>query len=288
MLVALLEDLLGGPLPTGFPATSVEVGATCLGAQILFYLLFAFVAPPGPWKDSPGFTAHQCVVLPLISYIAYVGLTAWLATPLAPDYATPADRAVRLHDAGTHITQIMLGQLVIWDTPTGFAVKALRNTEMLVHHVLFAVVSYLSLANGVMSYYAVCFFGMIEVSSVPLAWVDVCHPRQKSWCAFADRHPAMGALNLVARGVFVLCYFVFRVGVFPYYMFVCPQSVLRDIAVLLAMEKPPVPSYALVGIAATGIPLTLLQFYWAVLLVRQIRKMLSGDDGKEPNAKKSK
>ena len=48
MLVALLEDLLGGPLPTGFPATSVEVGATCLGAQILFYLLFAFVAPPGP------------------------------------------------------------------------------------------------------------------------------------------------------------------------------------------------------------------------------------------------
>ncbi len=78
------------------------------------------------------------------------------------------DRVTRLHSVGTHITKVALGELVIWDTPTGFAVKSLRIPDMLLHHVLFAGVAYLSYASGVFSVWAVLFFGAIEVSSVPL------------------------------------------------------------------------------------------------------------------------
>lgn len=95
----------------------------------------------------------------------------------------------------------------------------------------------------------------------------------------------MGMLNLIIRGVFLLAYFALRVGVFPYYMFVAPASVLPDIAKLLALDKPLFPAYALWGIGIFGFALTLLQFYWGYLLIKQVQKMLAGPKDKSRKKK---
>ena len=94
-----------------------------------------------------------------------------------------------------------------------------------------------------------------------------------AWCEFADRHAWMGPLNLAMRSLFVLLYFIVRIGIFPYYIF---TGVLTDSAELLKMAQPPVPAMALVGVSAFGVALTMLQLYWGVLLMKQIKKMLTG------------
>ena len=259
---------------------------------------------PGPWRDEAGFTAHQAVVLPLIIYFAYYGVTNWFSMTLSPGFDTAVARATQAHGVGSHLTSIAIGELIIWDTPTCFFVPSLRSPEMLAHHILMAGVAYLSYSNTAFEYYTLLYFGAIEISGIFLAWVDICHPKHKPWCEFADRHPAIGTLNLVTRGFFLLFYFIMRVGkwharehraayappkrtlhthtrhplstgFFPYYMFVARESVLLDIATLLSLETPVLPAFALWGIGIFGLALTLLQFYWGYLLIRQVQKMIN-------------
>jgi hypothetical protein len=280
-----LEELVAATLPDSIlallPITAMAVGIACLLAQIFFWALFAFVLPAGPWKDEAGFTAHQAVVLPLITYLAYWGVVMWRDTPLLPAFGTAVARATKAHAVGSHLTQIAIGELIIWDTPTCFLVPSLRSPEMLAHHILMAGVAYLSYTNTAFQYYTLLYFGAIEVSGILLCWVDVCHPKHKPWCEFADRHPALGLFNLVTRGLFLVLYFTMRLGFFPYYMFVARESVLLDIAELLRLETPVLPAFALWGIGTFGFALTLLQFYWGYLLVKQVQKMLKGDDKKK-------
>ena len=260
------------------------VGLACAAAQVLLWIAFSFALGNGPWRQEPGFTAHQVVVLPLIIYLAYWGVVMWRDTPLLPAFGTAVARATKPHAVGSHLTQVALGELIIWDTPTCFAVPSLRSPEMLAHHILMAGVAYLSYSNTAFQYYTLLYFGAIEVSGIVLAWVDVCHPKHKSWCAFADRHPAIGAFNLLTRGLFLVLYFTMRVGFFPYYMFVARESVIPDIAELLALDAPVLPAFALWGIGTFGLALTLLQFYWGYLLVKQVQKMLNPP----PEKKKTK
>ena len=164
--------------------TGVSVGLACLAVQIVFYVLFAYVLPPGPWKDEPGFTAHQVVVVPLISYVAYVGCVnwswSWSGLPLEPGFATVVERATKIHPIGSHLSQVVLGELILWDTPVGLIVPSLRIPEMLAHHILMAGVAYLSFTHGVMSYFTVCYFGAVNahlahhtLPAVSLTWM---HP----------------------------------------------------------------------------------------------------------------
>ena len=49
---------------------------------------------------------------------------------------------------------------------------------MLGHHVGFALTA-LAVTQTCNTYYALCFFGVVELSSIPLCFADVFHPRRK-------------------------------------------------------------------------------------------------------------
>ena len=112
----------------------------------------------------------------------------------------------------------------------------------------------------------------IEVSGIPLAVVDLFHPKQhEPWATYAAEHRWLEAVNASARGLFVLAYFVVRVAAFPYFAF---AGVLPDIRELYSMASPPVPGAALLTIAVSTVALTALQLYWALLIARQVRKLI--------------
>ena len=93
----------------------------------LLAAFFAFAAKTGPWKAQPGFTAHQLVYLPLALYVTYVGCTAWFGSSAL----TPAERVLGEDAVGLHLAQLQLAVLLLWDIPTGLAVKPLRDPVML-------------------------------------------------------------------------------------------------------------------------------------------------------------
>lgn len=126
--MASLATALAGIFPTNAATPStVGVGLAMLSAQCLLAAFFAFAAKTGPWKAQPGFTAHQLVYLPLALYVTYVGCTAWFGSSAL----TPAERVLGEDAVGLHLAQLQLAVLLLWDIPTGLAVKPLRDPVML-------------------------------------------------------------------------------------------------------------------------------------------------------------
>eukprot|EP00966_Prymnesium_polylepis_P022526 518317-Prymnesium_polylepis.2 len=58
------------------------------------------------------------------------------------------------------------------------------------------------------------FIGVVELSSIPLAVVDIFHP--KKFGAHAADSPCLGALNAACRLAFVVSFAVVRCALFPY------------------------------------------------------------------------
>jgi len=62
--------------------------------------------------------------------------------------------------------------------------QVLREPLMLVHHVGFVMTAYYVVTQNCNTYYALCFFGVVEVSSVLLCFADVFHPKHKEYTAW--------------------------------------------------------------------------------------------------------
>jgi len=262
----------------GFDDTSIQVGMACCATQVIFYALFTCgLLPKGPWSKEPGFTAHQIVCLPLMIYLAIVGWQTWFTTGNNNEgYETPTARVSQVHVIGKQLSGIIFCQLVIWDIPTGLATKSLRQPEMIVHHILMAILAYMSFKFNMFTYYTPLYFGFIELSGVPLAIVDFTNPKHKAWCSWFQEHPIAATLPNVCRPLFAVLYFVCRLFIFPYYMF---SMVLPDIVSLLSegghgMQSP------LVVVGVFAVLLTLLQFYWGWLIFQQVVKMFSAKEKK--------
>ena len=115
------------------------------------------------------------------------------------------------------------------------------------------------------------------MSGVFLAFADVFHPKHKEWAALADSNALIGALNNLVRAGFVLAYFIVRAVYFPWVVF---GYTIPDLMTFLALpaSDPMRGGYsdsALITPVAVAIAFTILQWYWAYLLVKQIQKMLA-------------
>merc|ERR1712087_562481 len=104
---------------------AVQTGLGLLAAQLVLTALFSSpLLPAGPWKDEPGFTAHQAICFPFLLFCVCLGSHAWFREP-SP--TTAEGRVLGDNEAGWTLTQIMAGAMLFWDTPTGLAVASLRE-----------------------------------------------------------------------------------------------------------------------------------------------------------------
>jgi len=208
-------------------------------------------------------------------YLAWSGFAAWHDAD--PKYALSAKaRILDVDPIGHHFSQIVFGMLVFWDIPTGLMVKSLRVPDMVAHHLGMCLLAAFGLM-GLWTYNALFFFGVIELSGVPLVFIDVFHPaKHKPWCAWLEGHPTISKFNDLMRVVFLLCYAYVRVMLFVY---VTVTQVVPDTFEVLRLPRAERKDFSAPAIAFNGLSsviFMLLQLYWGVLLVKQVQKFMLG------------
>ena len=183
--------------------------------------------------------------------------------------------------------------MLFWDIPTGLLTPALFDLPMVFHHLGMCVTSAIAMGalsgakqQPVLGYYAPFFFGMIELSSIPLIIVDLFHPKHKAWHAYLTSENApkwLAPLNEVSRIIFAVFFFIMRTLWFPYVTFTGVLPDVRAVAALHPEERDNVSLAPLYTMAALNIVFSCLQFYWGMLLMRQVLKLLQA-----PSAEKAK
>mmetsp|Transcript_14890 Transcript_14890/g.32295 ORF Transcript_14890/g.32295 Transcript_14890/m.32295 type:complete len:270 (-) Transcript_14890:243-1052(-) len=254
---------------------ALQAGSVLLISQLLLTLLFRFVLPAGPWRDEPGFTAHQVVCLPYLLFCCCIGGHAWFFDE-SPRSAEA--RVLGNHAVGTTLTQVMLGAMLLWDTPTGFIVASLRDPVMLGHHILMFFTAVCG--KRAWRYYGCCFFGAVEFSGIPLVIVDLFHPKHPGWSEFGAASP-LKAINDLSRLAFAAAFMVVRAFYFPY---VVATQVLPDAFAVFTSGRAHtygVSNFELLFVPISGVVFSFLQLYWAMLIVKQAMKQLRGPAGKK-------
>ena len=273
-----------------FTPFALLAGTCCAIVQIVLYLLFVTnFFGEGPWSIMPSFTAHQIVVIPVLIYLSIQGLNEFDIREVIGASASTTATATTAVERVTgpmhgHFSEFVLGMMFFWDIPTGLCTPALRELPMIFHHVgmfMTAAISMGILSNGtpILGYYAPFYFGIIEISSLPLIIVDIYHPKHKAWHAYLNSNERSGwvmKLNDMARPLFALLFMFIRMIAFPY---VSVMGVLRDVLHVTSLpldQRNNVPDLPLYILAFLNVSFSCLQLYWGTLLIRQIIKLLQG------------
>ena len=106
--------------------------------------------------------------------------------------------------------------------------------------------------------------------------VDFFHPNH--FAHLLSDSPSLTTFNNTARILFVVTFIALRTLWFPAVIF---GQVLPDLLNLLFMQDATGKLWLYVGMSF-AIAFTGLQLYWSVLLCKQVRKALRGDENKEP------
>lgn len=156
-----------------FTPFSVKVGLGCLLAQCLLYFVLKLLdrspKTSGPWSRRAGFTAHQIVTFPTLSYLTLEGMYLWFYE--SQSSVSPQDRLLDDHEHARHCTEFVLGMMAFWDIPTSLLTRELRQPAMIAHHLAMywtaaIAMGCLSPKQPLMAYYAPFYFGFIELSSL--------------------------------------------------------------------------------------------------------------------------
>lgn len=268
----------------------MQSGLLCLGLQLLLHAMcqYAFPHHPGPWSELPSFTAHQVLALPIMIYVSYQGSMLWFYTFETPE--TSEERITEVYRESVDLAQVVFGFLLYWDIPVSIFTPAKQDVLMLAHHVGMLFVAGVVMGNFCAyhesrgSYYAPFFLGVIEVSTIPLCYVDIFHPKHVYWYKYINEDNRDNAIGKTLSGInegcrvsFALIFLVVRFFYFPYVAF---GGCLQDFWKEAKQESDP----ALFGIFVSCLLFTGLQLYWGVLIIEQLGKALGlrGSGSKTP------
>jgi len=289
-------------------------GFMCLRAHLGLYILFRYLLPvprtstsptttttttpvAPPWKQSPSLTAHRMVAFCAMIHWTYLGFRHIRSFDYNSDSTSNATIFI---PAGFDLAQVVMGALVCWDIPSS-VVGGSGPTDLMMHlhHGGMLLVVSCVLLGKVGTHVAPIFLGVIEVSSIPLQLVDLFHPtKSPHWHKYINDNdndndndttlstsssPASAAatrffpkvcatVNEISRILFALLFLVVRGLYFPY------------IVVTIAIPD----FYAEGSLSSTvllimSILFSLLQLYWATLVVGQIRKAANNNNSESGN-----
>ena len=254
-------------------------GATCLAAHLTLYVLFRHVLPSknnAPWKADASLTAHRLVALCAMAHWCHLGFRHLMVYDYGRDGEGP-QVARTLVPAGHELAQRCFGALALWDIPASLVgASGPPDILMHLHHagMVAAVALCLGLGSaggvGMGTHIAPIFFGVVEISSVPLQVVDLFHPKKSPhWHRFAEGTSAFARLcaagNEVARIAFALLFLAVRGVYFPWV-----------VAFISAPDLYAEGSLASQALLCLSMLFTLLQMYWAWLVCGQVKKALFG------------
>jgi hypothetical protein len=264
---------------------ATHIGLACVIVQVTFTLL-AKILPKGPWTHLPAFTAHKVVTLPAMILLTYIGAKDWFFVDRNP-IVTAIDRIFVLSNPDDFPLAYGIGAMLMWDIPVSVLSPPMRDPFMLAHHVGMFFVAYTMSGgfcrdgNMIGYYYAPFYFGVIEFSSIPLTYVNVFHPKVVHYHEWSTREHSDGRMaslqrlvkktNGMARVSFAASFLALRGLYFPYVSF---RFCLPDL--IAAYKDPPdgVPMWTGYFLMSSIALFSCLQFYWGVLVAKQVVKTI--------------
>mmetsp|Transcript_22723 Transcript_22723/g.34366 ORF Transcript_22723/g.34366 Transcript_22723/m.34366 type:complete len:268 (-) Transcript_22723:102-905(-) len=247
-------------------------GATVLATHVFLTLIFKYLSPDGPWKQMPSYTAHQVVAFVMMIYQSYLGFYNF----------SGSGGVFEDNPGGIYISQFCIGTMLVWDIPVRLVSDGMGDPIMHAHHVGFFLMAAVTMGffspNGesLGANFAPFFFGMIELSSIPLQIVDLFHPKQKAWHAYMNQYPILKSLNEICRILFALLFVAMRAVAFPY---ITASSCIPDF--WQASQERPEVAAPCISVMVANVLFTVLQLYWGFLLLKQIKKALMGGNKEE-------
>ena len=227
----------------------------------------------GELATKPHLAAHFVVTLLAFSALAAVGCHGWFVQDLSG-----VDTIAGYVGAGRLLSLMQLSFMAYECTaiviaPEGKERAALLGPGgiMLIHHLAVVGLAYLVCTRQYMHYYAIFFFGVPELSSVALAFIDL-------FKAFPLLKKANAAVNEAARTGFAVAFLPVRVGMWTVaaYRFWIDSLAAIDAATAVGSTPMPVTAGTAMGICAANVVLTLMQYYWASLILKALAKKIQG------------
>jgi hypothetical protein len=264
--IFLPESFIKGSL---LPA--IVVVTICL---TIFYLAcFSFVDKIAPTNATKEYKIKICYQITNVCFNIVIGCVGlyleYVVLPSLDVYGgASADKIVGLEQELYLVSAMQLGYQ-FWAIPVGI-LHVKESVEMIVHH--FAVVVSTSM-TGFLSigfrYYSPFFYGVMELSSVPLSIMNVFRDSPE----LQKKYPTA---NASSRIIFAASFLIIRVIMclsrWPFF--------LRDNFVVFYTKE--MGAYKLYMFLQWSLAtfLAILQLYWATLIFKGMLKMTSGSGGK--------
>lgn len=222
----------------------------------------------GEIAQRPHIVSHTVATLAAFSTLAIAGVLGWLV-----EDRTEVHRVTGYSASGETITMIMLG-LQIYEV--GLCIFTGRTKEyrkafcgpgniMVLHHVIVILLATLAIKYTYLHYYAAFFFGVPELSSVPLAFLDF-------FKGYPTVRSAFPMLNEISRSTFAAIFIPVRV----FWFSAVSYQFWVDSLEFMATG----PSSALMAVAVTfcvsNIIMLGLQYHWGSLIGKAILQKLRG------------
>lgn len=222
--------------------------------------LFAKYSASSLSKD-PGFAAHQACYLICMTYCAIYG--GWLWANRADSIK---DRVYGYQEGACVLSQFNCA-FQVYDLISSLMYETLlKNRDRVGHHVVAMILAFWAYHDSLFLYYSIFFFGVSEISSVFLTFVDFF----KDFPTLRNPkiNPKLAQLNELSRIMFAALFLSIRVVYWPY---VSMQFWGDSIDALVTKTSGyPVFQFEIVMTMLANIGLTLLQFYWGYKVLLQV------------------
>lgn len=169
----------------------------------------------------------------------------------------------KFYSESTFVTNyLVIPMLVyqIWNLTVTIILSDLRTPDAIGHHIVTGLLAYFGLwPYG--QYYALFYFGVAELTSIPLNLVDIF----KYLPQLAETYPTV---NSFAKGSFIIGFFVIRIIIWPVVSYELFFGCLD-----LIMNKTAHSNFVVGFFLFANTFLTFLQFYWGFLIAKKLLKM---------------
>lgn len=178
--------------------------------------------------------------------------------------APPRTAHAHRFTGGENISSVMLA-FQLYELAACVPCPRLRGLkyEMVVHHCITLLLAVLAYTYGAYHYFCPVFMGISEISSMPLALVDL-------FKMFPAAKALWPGLNELARNVFAATFLPIRGMYWPY----CSLLFWKA---SLAADLGGTPGFVILTFQAANIVMNVLQQYWASLIVSAVYQKLTGD-----------
>ena len=241
---------------------TIRVLSWIMGLPILYMGLIGMARSMGLWSGQTikGDRRSHVMAYEIVSGLCctYLFTTGAYFALFHPDYAHMVREP--LFGQSEFVENHLLLPMIVYQTYNallGFYIAELYGNVMLLHHTLTWMLAYLSFTPYV-QHSAVFFFGVTEITNIPLTVCDICR-------YFPEYKIAFPNLYMGSKWLFYALFIVIRMVIWPVVSFEFWRLSLHH----LMDESAPSPAMTIFFLG-THVLMTILQMFWGIRIIRRI------------------